>query len=215
MLVVEGEQLRLSEVGVHFDLVDRRHHLDFGEQFLEVSRHEVGDADRADLAVGVQLLQRFVGADGQLELAGQCLMQDQQVELFDAELAHGLVKRVQRGVVAEVGDPDLGLDEDVLAGQPGPADRFSDLALVAVRRRGVDVAVAGLQRRLDGGDGLVRCGLEDAEAQHGYLDAVVEGEGGNAHVLDARPRRRSLGVPDERGIGSTSQRAAGVPTVEL
>jgi hypothetical protein len=59
-------------------------------------RHEVGDTDRADLAVGVQLLQRLVCVDGQFELAGQRLVQDQQVDLLDTELAGRLVEGVQR-----------------------------------------------------------------------------------------------------------------------
>jgi len=95
--------------------------------------HEVADADRADLAVGQQLLQRPVGVDGELELVGQGLVQDQQVDLVDAELARALVEGVQRLVVAVVGDPDLGLDEDVRAVDVGKAEestqRLADLAI--------------------------------------------------------------------------------------
>jgi hypothetical protein len=40
--------------------------------------HEVADPDRADLAVGQERLQGLVGADGEVELARQGLMQDQQ-----------------------------------------------------------------------------------------------------------------------------------------
>ena len=144
-------------------------------------RHEVADADRADLAVGEQLLQRLVGVDGQLELAGQRLVQDEQVDLVDSQLAGRLLEGVQRGVVAVVGDPDLGLDEDLIAGQPGAPDRLADLPLVAVCRSGVDVAVTRLQRDPDGCDRLVRRSLEDAEPEDRYLDAIVQGEGGNGH----------------------------------
>ena len=165
MLGVDLEQLGLPEVGVHLDLVDRRHDLGLGQQPVEVSRHEVGDADRTHLAVGVQLLQRPVGADGQVELAGQRLVQDQQVDLLDAELAGALSKACSVGVVAVVADPDLGLDEDLVAAQSGAADRLADLALVAVGGSGVDVAVAGLQRGSDSGDGLLGRGLEDAEPE--------------------------------------------------
>ena len=42
-------------------------------------------------------------------------MQDQQVESVDAEFSRRLVERVQGGVVAEVGDPDLGFDEHFVA----------------------------------------------------------------------------------------------------
>ena len=37
VLVVEREQLRLPEVGVDLDLVDRRHHLGLGQQLLEMA----------------------------------------------------------------------------------------------------------------------------------------------------------------------------------
>jgi hypothetical protein len=71
-------------------------------------------------------------------------VQDQQVDLLDAELAGRLVEGVQRGVVTVVGDPDLGLDEEFVAGQAEAADRLADLPLVAVRRGGVDMAVTRL-----------------------------------------------------------------------
>ena len=58
---------------------------------------------------------------------------------------------------------------------PERADRLADLALVAVGRSGVDVAVARLQRGLDSLDRLGGRGLEDAEAEDRHLDAVVQG----------------------------------------
>jgi hypothetical protein len=69
--------------------------------------HEVADADRADPPVGEQRLKRLVGADGEVELPRQRLVEDQQVDLVDAELAGALVEGVQRLVVAVVADPDL------------------------------------------------------------------------------------------------------------
>jgi hypothetical protein len=39
-------------------------------------------------------------------------VQDQQVDLVDAELAGALVEGVQRLVISVVADPDLGLQED-------------------------------------------------------------------------------------------------------
>ena len=56
--------------------------------------------------------------------------------------------------------------------------RLADLALVAVRGRGVDVAVAGAQRRLDASAVVVGRGLEDAEPEGRHLDAVVQGDRG-------------------------------------
>ena len=136
--------------------------------------HEVADPDGADLAVREQRLERAVRLQGLVEGRGQRLVQDQQVDLVDAELGGALLEAVQRLVVAVVADPDLGLDEDLVAGEAGAVDGLADLALVAVRRGGVDVAVAGAQRRLDGRAGLVGRGLEHPEPEGGHRDVVVE-----------------------------------------
>ena len=81
---------------------------------------------------------------GEVEAARAGLVQDQQVDLVDAELAGALVEGVQGLVVAVVADPDLGLDEHLVAGQAGAADGLADLPFVAVGGGGVDEPVAGL-----------------------------------------------------------------------
>jgi hypothetical protein len=81
--------------------------------------------------------------------SGQRLVQDEQVEVVDAELGHRFLPGVQGLVVAVVADPDLGLDEHVRTVDAGTADALADLPLVAVRGGGVDVPVAGRQRGLD------------------------------------------------------------------
>ena len=62
-------------------------------------------------------------------------------------------------------------------------DGVSDAAFVAVGGGGVDVAVADPERFFDGGGRLVGWRLEDAEADGGHLDTVVEGEG-VGHSID-------------------------------
>jgi hypothetical protein len=76
-------------------------------------------------------------------------VQDEQVDLVDTELAGALVEGVQRGVVAVVADPDLGLDEHVGPAHARAADALADLALVGVGRRGVDEAVPGAKVSTD------------------------------------------------------------------
>jgi hypothetical protein len=56
-------------------------------------------------------LQGAIGLERALERRGQRLVEDQQVDLLDAELARALLEPVQRLVIAVVGDPDLGLQE--------------------------------------------------------------------------------------------------------
>ena len=68
------------------DLVHRRHHGGAVKQGGEVVDHEVADADRPHLPVGEQRL-RQVRLQGRRELRRQRLVQNQQVDLVDAELA--------------------------------------------------------------------------------------------------------------------------------
>ena len=174
VLGAELLHLALREVRVHLDLVHRGHHRRGVQQRGQVIDHEVADPDRTDLTVGQQLLQGAVCLQGLVEFRRQRLVQDQQVDLLDAELASALVEAVQRLVVPVVADPDLGLDEDLGAVDAGLGDGLADLALVAVRGGGVDVPVAGRQRGLDGRTGLLGRGLEYAQADGGDLYAVVQ-----------------------------------------
>jgi hypothetical protein len=96
-----------------------------------------------------------------------------EVEDVDAEFGGGLVEGVQGPVVAVVVDPDLRLDEGLLAGHARASDRFAHFAFVEVRGGGVDVAVARRQGGRDRVGGLLRRGLEHAEAEGGHDDPVV------------------------------------------
>ena len=67
MLGAEGLDLALREVGVLLDLIDSGDDRGAVEQRGEVVDHEVADADRADLAVGQQRLERPVGLERPVE----------------------------------------------------------------------------------------------------------------------------------------------------
>src|SRR5699024_6694681 len=94
-------------------------------------------------------------------------VQQEQVDLVDAELADGLVEGVQGLVVSVVADPELRLDEDLGPIQTGNADALADLALVEVRRGGVDQTVTDAQCLGHGGGGFLRWGWEDTETECG------------------------------------------------
>jgi hypothetical protein len=79
-------------------------------------------------------------------------------------------------VISIVADPDLGLQEDRRTATLRRAHRFADLALVAVCGGRVNVAVAGVKRGRDRAARLVGRCLEDAEADRGHLDTVVQGD---------------------------------------
>jgi hypothetical protein len=157
----------------------------------------------ARLALGEQLLERPVGVEREVEAARQRLVQDQQVEKVDAELAGALVERVQRGVVAVVADPDLRLEEHLVAGDARAADAFADLTLVGVGGGRIDVTVAEAQGLLDRGGRDVGRGLEDAEPDGRHLHAVVQNK-----CLHGLPPRLVLGRPVSRSaeVGSPFER---------
>ena len=190
-LGVRGEHGGLAEVRVDLHLVHRGSHRRGLGEAGQVLGHEVADTDRAHHAVVQQRLERPVGLGREVEPARHRLVQDQQVDALDAQLGRALVEGVQRGVVPVVADPHLRLDEDVVAVEPGPPQALAHLALVAVRRGGVDVPVARTEGRLDGGDGLLRRRLEDAVAEGRQRDAVVQGEGGDGHGCLLQDRSRS------------------------
>ena len=188
---VRGLHGRLGEVRVHLDLVYRGDHRSLLQQGVQVPGHEVADADRPHPPVGEQGLQRAIRLLGEVEPRGERLVQDQQVDPVDAEFAGALVEGVQRLVVAVVTDPDLRLDEHVVAGQARVADGLADFAFVAVRGGGVDEPVAGRERRAHGLRGDVRRCLEHPEAERGHLDAVVQGQV-HGHVVPPGLRRAQM-----------------------
>ena len=170
------------------------------------------------LPVVEQRLQRPVGLQGLVEGRGQRLVQDQQVDLVDAELAGALLETVQRLVVAVVADPDLRLDEDLVAGEAGGLDGLADLALVAVGGGGVDVPVAGARGPLPRRRGSRRAGSGRRRAR-GRASRRRCSRSACLMSVDARH-------PSRAGVPATSDRAVtwvltdppsqrdGPPTVE-
>src|SRR5581483_8622590 len=101
-------------------------------------------------------------------------MQDQQINLFDAEFAGAFVERVQRGVVAVVVDPDLGLDEYVVAGEARTTNALANLALVGIRGGRIDEAIAAIQGFRDRSGRDIGRRLKHAEAERRHRNAVVD-----------------------------------------
>jgi hypothetical protein len=100
----------------------------------------------------------------------------EQVHPVHAEPVEARAQGVARLVVAVVVVEALRGHEDLVAREARGAHRGAHAGLVAVRGRGVDVAVSGLQRAGDHVGGLLGRHLEDPEAELGD----VEGQG--AHI---------------------------------
>ena len=105
-----------------------------------------------------------------------------EVDVVEPESLEARLEGGQGRVVALLRVPQLGGDEDVLAGQARGGERRADAGLVAVGGGGVDVAVAGVKRLLDDPLGVLGRDLEDAEPELGNLDAIVERESGNRQL---------------------------------
>ncbi|GGS60800.1 hypothetical protein GCM10010253_39220 [Streptomyces badius] len=104
-------------------------------------------------------------------------MDEEEVQVVEAQLLQGTVERPARLVGCVRAVVQLARDEDVGAVEPGFPDRLADLLLVAVHLRRVDVPVAGLQSGDRGLAGLVRRDLEGPEAELRDRHTVVEGDG--------------------------------------
>jgi hypothetical protein len=173
---------------VHLDLVDGRDDVDLAEQALEVVLHEVRDADCARAAGGEHLFDRLVCADGAVELARDRVVQQEEIDVVDAEPPQAAVE-ADECLVAVVADPELGDHEDLAAVDLGAPDPLADLALVAIGGGRVDEGIAARDRSLDRVRRFLRRALEDAEPEGGHLDAVVQrqsrdGRGGQCVLLE-------------------------------
>ena len=99
-------------------------------------------------------------------------MQDHEVDVVAAQ---ALERLVHGGVGLVEARPELGLEEDLLAGAAGVAHAAANGALVDVSVGGVDELVAVVQSVGDGRLRVVGREQEGAQANLGHLDAVVEG----------------------------------------
>src|SRR5437870_11290204 len=144
----------LVVVRMNFDLIDRRHVRHSRQKGLKVRCAEVGHPDGTDAAFREQVLGGSVGVDGAVEVLWKRLVQQVQVDRVEPELSHADLEAVKRSVVPVVADPQLGLDEQLGPFDAAGRDGRAYLALIQVRGRRVNQAVADA-------DGLLRRRLGD------------------------------------------------------
>jgi hypothetical protein len=99
-----------------------------------------------------------------------------QVEVIEAEPGQRLLEGSLSAVLPAVLDPQLGGDKQLVPRDAAVGDGPADGLFVAVRLRGVEVAVANGEGVGDSLLGLVRGDLVDAEPKDRHLDPVVEGD---------------------------------------
>src|SRR5271166_4539546 len=213
-LGVHVAQLTLGQQRMQLDLVDHRHDPGRVDQGVEVFRLEVRHPDRADPPEVAHRSERPEGVD---ELADRGHRPVNQVEVevaapvVEAEPFGALLARGHRLAVALVGIPELGDEEYLLTRNTGLRDRTAHFLFVAIPGGGVDVPVAGLQRRTDGFFGRLGWGLPHPQANAGNRIAVVEPDrrSGHGHSLPARLestawRRRWLPLSSESNYGPSA-----------
>ena len=106
-------------------------------------------------------------------------MDQEQVELIDAEVRERLLEGALDVVGGVVGVSQLAGDEELLARDAGGRDRPADAEFGAVGLGGVDMAVAGLQRLADDRFGDLGVGVVG-------LAVGLQGEGPVAELRDRR-----------------------------
>ena len=94
--------------------------------------------------------------------------------MVEAESLEACLEGVEGRLRVALRTRELAGDEVVLAGKPGGGERLAHLALVAVRGRGVEVAVADLERLLDHAAGFPGRHLKEGQSELGDLDAIVK-----------------------------------------
>ena len=164
---------------MQLDLVDCWDDRRCRAQFLDVGLREVADADCANRAVCQKLFQSSIRLDHRLELIMQWPVQQIEVDGIEPELAQGAVARIAHRIFVTIfADPELGRDEQIGALNAAFGDRLADFPLIAIDGSCIDQALAFGQCGLDGSNGVLRCGLEHAEAKRRHVHAVVETQAG-------------------------------------
>ncbi len=199
LLRVEGAQFRLLPAGVQLDLVGGRRHAGLADDAFQVGDGEVGHADGPGPALLAQPHQGLPAVE--VEVLGRGRPVDQvEVDIVHAEPAQALVEGGQGRVVALVLVPQLGGDEELVAGDPRALHALPHTGLVAIGRGGVDGPVAGLQRRRHGVGGGVGRALPDPQANLGHGAAIVERqEGLGGHGGHQAP---TLGIETQGSAGA-------------
>ena len=80
-------------------------------------------------------------------------MDQEKIEIIQAQLVHGFIKGTQGQVIAVVCIPQLGRDKEILPGHAAQADGFSHAFLVAVGLGGIDMCISGVDGAPDGLNG--------------------------------------------------------------
>ena len=155
-------QIALIDTGMHLDLIGRQRGLQDRRRLLQHRHREIRHAAMAYLALGDKRVE-----DGQ-GLAQWHLTRgpvQQQVDVVSPKRLQTRLYRFAEIPGSEVVRQDLGCQEDPIARGRGSTQAFTDLGLIFVGLRGVDMAVAFGESRLGDLARFARIHLEGAKAK--------------------------------------------------
>ena len=155
-------------------LVDGGLDLSVIQQILQHVLLEVAHADGANAALLVQGLKGLPGGEiGLLLEAGP--VHQVLIHIVQAQALERRVKGAEGVVVAVVGVPQLGAQEDLIAGQTALADTAADALFIHVDHGGVDLAIAHSHRVHHAAGGLTLVvGQEATQTLGGDLHPIVQ-----------------------------------------
>ena len=163
----------LREEGVQFHLIDHGRDARVETKVGETIRIEVAHANGAGAASLVELLHRPPGG----VVIVHRLVDEVEVYVVKAQFVQRGLERGPGALIAGVLYPQLGGDEQLLAGNAAFADGRAHGLLIEVGGSGVDEAIAHLQRLAD--RALAHSGfrhLKNAETLQGHLHAVAQSD---------------------------------------
>src|SRR5690606_4308699 len=179
-----GENLRLVQIGVILALVHDDRLVGKGDRLIEHARGEVRHPDVPCKPASFRIVE---GADRLRKRYGLVRpMNEQQIELIEAELPEAPLRRAWKRAVGAVLPPDFGGDPYVISRNTTGPQTFADLCLVLVHGSRIDVAVPARERRRYSTDAFVALEGPCAVADYGNRCA-----GGR----DARTRSHLKAVP--------------------
>ena len=164
------------------DLVDRRCDVVVGDEIDEPVGMKIRHPDGAGPALTIQFLHR----PPRSVVVAERLMDEIEIDVVQAQSVQRPLECGLGRVVAGVLHPQLGGHEQLIAWDAAAVQGASDGLFVLIRRGGVDVPVAGVQRLADDRLGVVGGHLEDAESQDRDLDSVVQRDGVHGSSLSLK-----------------------------
>ena len=167
----------LLEIGMQLDLVDDGNDAGLADDTLEMFGIEIRHADRTGTTLFPDSGESLPGLRIEAAMRRRPV-NEVEVDVLGTELLQAALECTQRIVIALIGIPEFGGDEDVLAVEAGRADAFADTLFVVVAGSRIDMTIAGGDRRAHGGSGNILRRLPDAEADLRNGMSVMESDDG-------------------------------------